>query len=127
MSQKIDDQHSVSVQPTLKTHCNGSCQLLPSGPGGNSANSKLYFVAKSLSAARTTGSVVTACSGMRCSAASSKNRSIPAGEKMSSTLVGCAPGFEGWWTTPRGTTTNDPAGAVIVRVPTRIVSSPSKT
>src|SRR5215216_6217140 len=38
---------------------------------------------------------------------------------MSNTLVGSVPGFEGWWTTPRGTTTNEPAGAVILRGPTR--------
>jgi hypothetical protein len=46
---------------------------------------------------------------------------------MSSTLVGSAVGFEGWWTTPRGITTNESAGAVIFRSPTRTVSSPSRT
>ena len=55
--------------------------------------------------------------GMRPSVASSKKRSIPAGEKMRSTLVGSVPGLEGWWTAPRGTTTNEPAGAVILRAP----------
>jgi hypothetical protein len=34
---------------------------------------------------------------------------------MSKIRVGRVPGFEGWWTTPRGITTNDPAGDVIVR------------
>ena len=51
----------------------------------------------------------------------------PRGEKMINTLVGSVPGFEGWWTVPRGTTTNEPVGAVILRVSTRTVSSPSKT
>jgi hypothetical protein len=63
---------------------------------------------------------------MRPSAASSKKRSIPAGEKMGSTLVGRVPAFGGWWTS-RGTTTKERAGAAIVRRPTRTVGYPSGT
>ena len=91
------------------------------------ANLKPYFLVKASSSSRIAVSVGGACSRMWLSAASSKRCSIPAGEKVSSTLVGCVPGFEGWWTTPRGTTIKEPAGAEIVRVPTRTVTSPSKT
>jgi hypothetical protein len=72
------------------------------------------------------GSIGTACSGMRPSVASSKKCSIPAGEKISNTLVGSVPGFEGWWTTPLGITTNEPAGAEILRPPTRARSGPPR-
>jgi hypothetical protein len=51
---------------------------------------------------------------MRPSAAFSRKCSIPAGEKISNTLVGSVPWFEGWWTTPRGITINEPDGAAKV-------------
>jgi hypothetical protein len=47
---------------------------------------------------------------MRQSAAFSRKCSIPAGEKISNTLVGSVPRFEGWWTTPHGITINEPDG-----------------
>ena len=66
-------------------------------------------------------------SGTRPPAASSKKRSIPPGEKTSSTLAGSVPGLEVRCATPPGTTTKEPAGAKILRGPARTVSSPSRT